>query len=301
MSAFPSFRLWLGWTLVHGLAMGGSHALLAFDNERYSVAGSAYVGVLALGVVQPLFLRGRGRWLWAWPVFTLFGVAASFLATWYATIALGGFVCLLQWPLLAGRGMKRTILWPLMGQIGWFAGMLIGWFSAAELFSDRLDYAPGYWQACFGLTVLGLCYGSCTGCTLALMRSVPTGCTGWLYYDGACPFCLRWVDRLGFIARRGGFELVPLQSDAARRILGLAEGELPTEMKLRLADGRLLGGVDACIVLAEAAGWTVPLGWLARVPGVNALAWRAYRWIAANRYCFAGQCEMPNASRTPNS
>lgn len=292
MNAFPPFRLWLGWTLVHAMTMGGSHALLAFNNERYSMAGSSYVGVLALGLMQPLFLHGRGRWLWAWPVFTLLGAAASFLATWYAAIALGGFVCLLQWPLLAGRGMRRTFLWPLMGQVGWFGGMLVGWFAAAELFNDRLDYAPGYWQACFGLTVLGLCYGACTGYTLALMQAAPMGGTGWLFYDGACPFCLRWVGRLGFIARQGGFELVPFQSEIARRELGLAEGELSTEMKLRLADGRLLGGVDAYIALAEAAGWTAPLGWLVRTPGVNALAWRAYRWIAANRYCLGDRCAL---------
>ncbi len=293
MNAFPSFRLWLGWTWVHGLAMGGIHALLAFDNHRYSVAGSAYASVLALSLAQPFFLRGRGRWLWAWPGFTLLGAAASFVATWYATIALGGFVCLLQWPLLASCGMRRTFFWPLMGQIGWFAGLLIGWFAAAELFVDRLDFAPGYWQACFGLTVLGLCYGAVTGCALALMQPAPTACTGWLYYDGACPFCLRWLGRLGFIARQGGFEVVQPQSEAARRDLGLSEGELPAEMKLRLADGRLLGGVDAYIVLAEAAGWTAPLGWLARVPGFNQLAWRGYRWIAANRYCLGASCQLP--------
>ena len=116
---------------------------------------------------------------------------------------------------------------------------------------------------------------------------------GCLYFDGACSFCLRWVGRLGFIARHGGFELVPLQSPAARRDLGLTEAELPAEMKLRLADGRVLGGVDAFIALAEAAGWTAPLGWLARMPGVNELAWRGYRWIALNRHCLGGQCELP--------
>ena len=117
--------------------------------------------------------------------------------------------------------------------------------------------------------------------------------TGRLYYDGACPFCLRWAGRLGFIARQGGFEVLTLQSAEARHDLGLVEGELPAEMKLRLADGRVLGGLDACIALAEAAGWCAPLGWLLRVPGVNGLAWRAYRWIAANRYCLGGACIVP--------
>ena len=121
----------------------------------------------------------------------------------------------------------------------------------------------------------------------------PRPLTGRLYYDGACPFCLRWAGRLGFIARQGGFEVLTLQSAEARHDLGLVEGELPAEMKLRLADGRVLGGVDACIALAEAVGWCAPLGWLLRVPGVNGLAWRAYRWIAANRYCLGGACNVP--------
>ena len=116
---------------------------------------------------------------------------------------------------------------------------------------------------------------------------------GRLYWDSACPFCIRWVGRLGFIARQGSFELVPMQTDAARRDLHLREGELPTEMKLRLADGRLLGGLDAFIAMAEAAGWTAPLGWLLRAPGINTLAWGGYRWVARNRHCLGGSCALP--------
>jgi predicted DCC family thiol-disulfide oxidoreductase YuxK len=113
---------------------------------------------------------------------------------------------------------------------------------------------------------------------------------GVLYYDGACPLCLRWVKWFGFIVRQGGFDLVAFQSDQARRDLGLLEGESLHEMKLRLTAGPLLGGVDACAALAEAAGWCAPVGWLLRAPVVNGLAWRVYRRIAANRYCMAGQC-----------
>lgn len=116
---------------------------------------------------------------------------------------------------------------------------------------------------------------------------------GWLYYDGTCSICQRWVKRLGFIVRHGGFETMPFQTEAARRDLGFVESELPHEMKLRLADGRLLGGVDACIAIAEAAIWAAPLGWLMRLPGINALARGIYRRIAASRYCLGGQCAVP--------
>ncbi len=115
---------------------------------------------------------------------------------------------------------------------------------------------------------------------------------GRLYYDGACSFCDRWVKRLGFIARQGGFETMPFQTENARRDLNLAEGELPNEMKLRLADGVVVGGVDALIAMAQAVWWIAPLGWLMRLPGLNAITWWCYRWIAANRYCFSGKCRV---------
>lgn len=181
---------------------------------------------------------------------------------------------------------------------GLYLGALAGALTAIGLLG--LGTAQADWAAVkdiigFYLFTLTPVFGLWTGLWAQQWRErLPHGyIAGWLYYDGACPFCLRWVGRLAFIARHGGFELIPLQSEAARRDLGLAEGELPIEMKLRLADGQLLGGVDAYIVLAEAAGWTAPLGWLAQVPGLNQLAWRVYRWIAANRYCLGAHCQLP--------
>ena len=194
------------------------------------------------------------------------------------------------------RQLARLRPWPVFFQ-GLYLGVLAGALTALGLFGA--GSAQASWAAAdvlwFYLFTVPPIFGVWTGLWAQQWRTrLPRDyIAGWLYYDGACPFCLRWVGRLGFIARQGGFESVPLQSEAARRDLGLADGELPPEMKLRLADGRLVGGVDAYIVLAEAAGWTAPLGWLARVPGFNQLAWRGYRWIAANRYCLGAHCQLP--------
>jgi predicted DCC family thiol-disulfide oxidoreductase YuxK len=133
------------------------------------------------------------------------------------------------------------------------------------------------------------------------MNTRLTTTAGCLFYDGECAFCLRWVRRLGFIVRQGGFEMLPLQSPAALAALGLREGEVPPEMKLRLADGRVLGGVDAGIALLEAAGWCAPVGWLLRLPGVNALARRAYRHIAANRHCNSSHCAVTRTTGTEDT
>ncbi len=70
---------------------------------------------------------------------------------------------------------------------------------------------------------------------------------------------------------------------------------LKNEIKLRLADGRLLGVVDTCIATAEAAISSMPLGWLIRLVGINALARSTHRRIAASRYCLGDRCAVTSA------
>jgi predicted DCC family thiol-disulfide oxidoreductase YuxK len=106
---------------------------------------------------------------------------------------------------------------------------------------------------------------------------------GTVYYDGACGLCAAWVARHGGRFGRRGFRFVTMQSDEGRAALGLAPGELPGEMKLRLPDGRLLGGIYAVAELYRRLGWGWPL-WLAvQVPGLRQLAGLAYRHVALRR------------------
>lgn len=296
MSAFPTFRFWLGWTLLHGGVMGGGHLLLLAAVRKHSFMFTPYAGVLVLGIAQPILLRTRVRWLWVWPLLAVVAAALTFVVNWFFPVLLGLLLGLLQWPLLAKAGFRRTLLWPLLGGAVWALGVVLSWLiinPTEGIAFGQTPPPPRPIREAAALALQGLFYGAATGWVFALMRPTSTGLAGWLFYDGACPFCLRWVKRLGFVARQGCFELVPLQSETACQDLGLAAGVLPHEMKLRLADGRVLGGVDAIIVLAESAGWTAPLGWLLRGPGVNPLAWRVYRRIAANRYCLGGACVVP--------
>lgn len=294
MNPFPTFQFWLGWALFHAFSLGGAAWTLLALGEWKMWMLTPYGAAMALAIGQPLLLREHGHWLWLWPILTLLGGWLTYVYNWYFPVGLGLLLGLAQWPLLLMIGFRRTFLWPLICGIAWSAGLMLTWVS----FKTRMDQAPNlpvsHTSCSLTLGLFGLLYGAVTGWAFALMRPKPGATTGRLFYDGACPFCIKWIRRFAFIVRQGGFELVPLQSDAARRDLGLREGELPTEIKLRLADGRLLGGVDAYIVLAEAAGWTAPLGWLARMPGINALAWQVYRWIAKNRYCLSETCRRPD-------
>ena len=121
---------------------------------------------------------------------------------------------------------------------------------------------------------------------------------GWLFYDGTCPVCSRWVERVrGLLARRG-VHLVRLQAAWAGPSLGLSPDELLTEMKLRTADGRVFGGADAFIQLARMTWWAWPVFLLAQLPGAKTVLRTAYRVIARRRHGLAGRGALP---KTPPS
>ncbi len=129
---------------------------------------------------------------------------------------------------------------------------------------------------------------------------VDTGC-GWILFDGACPLCKGTIRRWKPTLHRRGFRFAALQEEWVRMRLGLAQGELPAEMKLLLPDGRTVGGLDALIHLARSVWWLSLLGWMAGLPGIHALSAAVYRWIAARRYCVAGVCPIwNNRERRPH-
>lgn len=119
-----------------------------------------------------------------------------------------------------------------------------------------------------------------------------TGRRGSIFYDLECPVCRRGRKVWGEIFDRRGFEWLPLQSPGAADRLGLPETALLEEMKLRLPDGQVIGGIDSWIVLFRSVWWLWPLGALLSLPGFHALGGGCYRWIARNRYCFGGKCGL---------
>ncbi len=129
--------------------------------------------------------------------------------------------------------------------------------------------------------------------------AITTEPRGRVFYDATCPLCLRTLERFGPIFRHRGFTFVPLQEVWVAADLGIPAVELRREMKLQLADGRVVGGVDAWIELGRTVWWLLPLAAILTLPGIGALARAGYRWLARNRHCLSGVCglELPAGHR----
>lgn len=117
--------------------------------------------------------------------------------------------------------------------------------------------------------------------------------TGWVCYDGECAFCLRWVRRIEGALQQHSFAFVPLQTPWVKARLNVSEAELMAEGRLILADGRVLGGANAAVLLAQYIWWLWPLWFASKIPGAMPVIRACYRFVAKNRYCIGGSCYLP--------
>src|SRR5690349_24658860 len=93
--------------------------------------------------------------------------------------------------------------------------------------------------------------------------------SGCIFYDAECPFCRGAMKRVGGLFTRRGFEWVPLQTPGLAGWLQIPEAALGEEMKLQLADGRVIGGIDTWGHLLRSIGWLWPLGFALSLPGIH--------------------------------
>jgi predicted DCC family thiol-disulfide oxidoreductase YuxK len=123
-----------------------------------------------------------------------------------------------------------------------------------------------------------------------------------LIYDGDCGICTVLA---GFAGRR-------LRPHAEIRTFqeldlagyGLTAAECAEALRYVAADGRRYASQDAIarLLLVSRPVWR-PAGLVLLLPGVNALAGVAYRWLARNRFRLpgaSGTCAVPSpAARAP--
>jgi predicted DCC family thiol-disulfide oxidoreductase YuxK len=129
---------------------------------------------------------------------------------------------------------------------------------------------------------------------------------GWVLYDASCPFCLNLLARVQHTLQASGFRPEPLQSSWVRDLLNLPEDQLLGEMRVLTRKGRVLGGADAVVYLAnhidaQARPWWA---WLLVISGKMPLAMpvlrAAYGWIVARRPCTEANCPLAKSSITKN-
>ena len=126
----------------------------------------------------------------------------------------------------------------------------------------------------------------------ALLSDALTGTKsrGWVFYDADCSFCTSLARRFEPMLLRRGFHCAALQEPWVGIVLGLPRAELLSELRVRTADGEVLGGADALLHVARYIWWAWPLYALGRIPSPRDLFRAAYQNFAAQRHCL-------NASR----
>ena len=116
--------------------------------------------------------------------------------------------------------------------------------------------------------------------------------SGWILYDADCPYCMALARRFQPLLAGRHFELLPLQTPGVAERLHLSKSELLKEMRVLRPNGKCLGGANALLEIARDFWWARPLRLLGRIGPVRHVLHIGYRWIARNRSCAAGTCEI---------
>jgi len=118
-----------------------------------------------------------------------------------------------------------------------------------------------------------------------------------VFFDGACPLCLREITMLRRLDRRDRIRFTDIAAEGFDPAeVGRSWQALMERIHGRLPDGTLLEGVEVFRRLYAAVGFG-PVVALTRLPGLSHLLELAYRAFARNRLrltgrCLDGQCEL---------
>ena len=122
-----------------------------------------------------------------------------------------------------------------------------------------------------------------------------------VFYDGACPLCLREVNWLRRRDRRGKFRFTDISaSDFQAAAVGKTEEELMARIHGRLSDGTWLQGVEVFRRLYAAIGFG-PLVFLSRLPLISQLLNWGYALFARNRLRLTGRCTAKSCAVRPEA
>jgi predicted DCC family thiol-disulfide oxidoreductase YuxK len=111
-----------------------------------------------------------------------------------------------------------------------------------------------------------------------------------VFFDGACPLCLREINMLKRWDRKGRIRFTDIAArDFSAAALGKSYDELMARIHGRLPDGTWIEGVEVFRRLYAAVGLGLIVG-ITRWPGISQLFDLGYRVFARNRLRFTGRC-----------
>jgi predicted DCC family thiol-disulfide oxidoreductase YuxK len=111
-----------------------------------------------------------------------------------------------------------------------------------------------------------------------------------VFYDGACPLCMREINWLGRLDRKQRIRFTDIASagfDASS--LGIDWSKLMDRIHGRLPDGTIVEGVEVFRRLYAAVGFGALVS-VSRVPGIAQLLNLSYGVFAKNRLKLTGRC-----------
>jgi predicted DCC family thiol-disulfide oxidoreductase YuxK len=122
-----------------------------------------------------------------------------------------------------------------------------------------------------------------------------------VYYDGACPMCVREISMLRRLDRAGRIRFVDIAAPGFdAEAVGVGHEALMARIHGRLPDGTLIDGVEVFRRLYTSVGFG-PAVALTRLPGVAQLLDAAYAGFARRRLRLGGRCDVQTCtpSRAP--
>jgi predicted DCC family thiol-disulfide oxidoreductase YuxK len=111
-----------------------------------------------------------------------------------------------------------------------------------------------------------------------------------VFYDGACPLCMREIGMLKRLDRKGRILFTDIAAPGFEAAtVGVTWEALMDRIHGRLPDGTLIEGVEVFRRLYAAVGFGA-LVKVSRAPGVSQALDLAYRLFAKNRLKLTGRC-----------
>ena len=115
---------------------------------------------------------------------------------------------------------------------------------------------------------------------------------GWVFYDGKCGFCSRWLKFWQPTLARRGYAIAALQEPWVVARFQLPMEELVYDLRLLMRNGQTAAGADVYLQVAREIWWAWPFYAVFSLPGFNRLIHIGYRWFARNRYHISHACKL---------